>query len=309
MKKVLIIAGPTAIGKTALSVNLAHRLNGEIISADSMQIYKKMNIGTAKATSEEMDGIPHYLIDFVDPFDNYSASEYRTDALNAINEIHDKNKLPIVAGGTGLYINSILYEMDFGNKISDDNLRVKYQKIADEQGGEALHKILAHKDEDAAKIIHPNNIKKVIRALEINDLTGENIKNFSNDPVKNKDYEFILIGLTMNRTKLYARINKRVDIMLENGLIEEVDNLKKIGLNGSYQSMQGIGYKEVLKYLSGEYDHEILVKTLKLNSRRYAKRQLTWFRRYEDLKWINLDKFSKLEDLTDYVCEYVLSSD
>ncbi len=305
MKKIIVIAGPTAIGKTALSVNLANRLNAEIISADSMQIYQNMNIGTAKITNDEMGGIQHYLIDCVSPFDNYSAFEYKTDATYAIREIYSKNKLPIIVGGTGLYINSLLYEMDFGNKISNSDLRNKLQEIADNRGVDHLHNYLHKIDPDAAQTIHPNNVKKIIRAIEINVLTGKNTKNFSSDPIKNKDYEFILIALTMNRTKLYAKINKRVDLMIKNGLIEEVKKLKLMGLDSSNQSMQAIGYKEVLKYLSDEYDYETLVKTIKLNSRRYAKRQLTWFRRYNDLKWVNVDKFSNLEDLSNYVYNYI----
>ncbi len=305
MKKVVIIAGPTAIGKTDISIKLAKALNGEIISADSMQIYDKMLIGTARVTSEEMDGVRHHLVGCIDPSENYSVSDYRRDALCAIEDILSRGKLPIVVGGTGLYLNSILYEMDFSKSIGDETIRQKYQRIADEKGAAYLHHILREMDEDAANIIHQNNVKKVIRAIEINRLTGENMKNFSSDPVKNDNYEFIFMAFTMARTKLYARINKRVDIMLKNGLIDEVKMLQKSGLTDSHQSMQGIGYKEVLKYLSGEYDIEQMISSIKLNSRRYAKRQLTWLRRYDDLKWINIDKYENSSELFSCLYSYI----
>ncbi len=309
MKKVIIIGGPTAIGKTGVSIDLAKRINGEIVSADSMQIYKNMMIGTARVTKEEMDGIPHYLVGVIDPKEEYSVSMYRRDALAAIEDIHSRGKLPIVVGGTGLYLNALMYEMDFAKKISDDDLRKKYQRIADEKGAEYLHHILCEMDCDAAYNIHPNNVKKVIRAIEINVLTGKNMKNFSSDPVKNSKYEFVLTALTMSRAKLYAQINRRVDIMLENGLIDEVKKLKKDGLNVSYQSMQGIGYKEVFDYLVGEYSFDEMVSKIKLNSRRYAKRQLTWLRRYHDLRCINVDKFDSLSAISDYLYAYIGGND
>ncbi len=305
MKKVIVLGGPTAVGKTGVSVELAKRLNAEIVSADSMQIYKNMMVGTARITDEEMDGIRHHLVGFVNPKEEYSVSRYRCDALTVIDDIQARGKLPIVVGGTGLYLNAILYEMDFAKKISDDDLRKKYQKIADEKGAKYLHDILYEMDVHAADMIHPNNVKKVIRAIEVNILTGDNMKNFSSDPIRNNKYDFVLIGLTMSRAKLYARINRRVDMMMESGLVDEVKMLQNDGLDVSYQSMQGIGYKEVFSYLEGKYDIEEMISTIKLNSRRYAKRQLTWLRRYEDLKWIHVDKFESASEVSNYLYDYI----
>lgn len=291
-KKVLIIAGPTAVGKTELSLNLAKELNGEIISADSVQLYKGMDIGSATPSEEELSVVKHHLINEVDPKKDYNVAIFSKTARKLIKEIHAKGKLPIVVGGTGLYVNSLMYEMDFSEQIKDDNLRKKLRDEADENGVKFIHDKLNELDPKAAKKIHPNNVKRVIRALEVNILTGENMSDFKKDPIKTKDFDPILICLRRNRRLLYVRINKRVDLMLEDGLIEEVKKLREDGLTMEHTSMKAIGYKEVMGYLDGKYDYDLMKTILKKNTRNFAKRQLTWFRRYEDAIWIDLNKNS-----------------
>lgn len=301
MDKVIFIVGPTAVGKTDVSIQLAKALDGEIVSADSVQIYKKLNIGSAKPTLEEIDGVPHHLLDFVDPEISFSVSDYTRLAKEVIQEIRSRGKTPIVAGGTGLYVNALLYDMDFGKTESDDEYRNTLEHIVDEKGNEALHQMLEAIDPEAAEKIHANNVRRVIRALEVNKMTGKPMSDFASDPVPTDDYETVIIGLTRSRQMLYERINKRVDIMLSAGLIEEVKKLKKDGIDGRYQSMQGIGYKEVLEYLDDNYDFDTMVTVLKQSSRRYAKRQMTWFRRYKDMEWIDLDKFTSVKDITEEI--------
>jgi len=291
-KDVLIIAGPTAVGKTELSLTLAEDLNGEIISADSVQIYKGMNIGSATPSNDELNRVNHHLINIVEPFEDYNVAMFSNDARALIEDIQSRGKLPIVVGGTGLYINSLMYEMDFSEQVKDENLRKELREFADEEGKDKLHERLKTLDPTAAKKIHKNNIKRVIRALEINLLTGEQMGNFKKDPIKTTDFNPILICLKRNRKLLYVRINKRVDQMLEEGLIEEVKQLEDKGLTTNDTSMKAIGYKEVLGYLKGKYDYDIMVEVLKKNTRNFAKRQLTWFRRYDDATWIDLDRNS-----------------
>ena len=289
-KKVLIIAGPTAVGKTELSLKLAKDLDGEIISADSVQLYKGMNIGSATPSEEELNQVKHHLISEIDPKDGYNVAKFSEKARKLIKDIHSRGKYPIVVGGTGLYINSLIYKMDFSNQSKDEKLRKKLRKEADEKGKKHLHNKLRKMDEKAARKIHKNNVKRVIRGLEINILTGKTMSDFKTDPVKTKEFDPVLICLKRNRKLLYLRINKRVDQMLENGLIDEVKELKKEGLNEDHIAMKAIGYKEVLGYLEGKYDYDLMVKILKKNTRNFAKRQLTWFRRYEDSHWFNFDK-------------------
>lgn len=289
-KDVLIIAGPTAVGKTELSLTLAEDLNGEIISADSVQIYKGMNIGSATPTKEELDRVKHHLINIVEPTEDYNVAMFSKDARALIEDIQRRGKLPIVVGGTGLYINSLMYEMDFSEQVKDEQLRKDLRKFADAEGKDKLHERLKKLDPAAAIKIHKNNVKRVIRALEINILTGDHMGNFKKDPVKTKDFNPILICLKRNRKLLYVRINKRVDQMLEEGLIEEVKKLKENGLTTDDTSMKAIGYKEVMGYLNGKYDYDMMVEILKKNTRNFAKRQLTWFRRYDDATWIDLDR-------------------
>ncbi len=296
MKTIVIICGPTAVGKTKVSIELAKKFNGEIVSADSMQIYKHFDIGSAKPTAQEMQGIKHYMIGEIDPKLDFSVAEYSHMAKAYIEDIFSKGKLPIIVGGTGLYINSLIYDMDFSNAICDLKYRKELEAIYNEHGAEYLHSMLNEVDVIAANRIHANNVKRVIRALEINKLTGKNMADFSTEPKWTSDYNVVLIGLTRQRMKLYVDINRRVDIMMDNGLLDEVKDLVDMGLDYSFISMKGIGYKEVLPYLDDKYSYEDMVSTIKKNSRNYAKRQLTWFRRYgEKIKWFDYDKLGSFD--------------
>ena len=295
MKKIIVIAGPTAVGKTDLSIALAQKLETEIISADSVQIYKKLDIGSAKPTKDEMADVEHHLIDFVDPKLKFSVSEYEKLAKEEIRCLFSQGKTPIIVGGTGLYINSLIYEMDFGESDSDPEFRAQMEALAEEKGAIAVYEKLKLADPEAAERIHQNNVRRVIRALEIHHITGKATANFALAPQKTEEYEVLLIGLTRPREILYDRINMRVDIMLNNGLLDEVKNLKKYGLDDSFQSMQGIGYKEVLAYLDEKITYRDMVEAIKKGSRHYAKRQMTWFKRYSDIYWLDLqDKTTEI---------------
>ena len=306
MKKVplIILTGPTAVGKTDLSIKIAKKINAEIISADSMQIYEYMDIGSAKVTKEEMNGVTHYMIDEVKPDYNFSVSEFQERANTYIDDIVSKNKLPLVTGGTGLYLNSLIYNMDFAKSNADNKLREELRKELEEYGIDYMHNKLKELDEEAASRIHKNNTKRVIRALEV-CLSGEKMNDFSNDLQFNEKYEPIILVLNREREHLYQRINKRVDIMIENGLEQEVKNLLSTGYSKDLVSMQGIGYKEIIKYLDGEYTYDEAIEIIKRDSRRYAKRQLTWFRRYQDAKWFNLDEYDDLDRLEKDVLSYI----
>ncbi len=293
----IIIAGPTAVGKTDLSIEIAKHLHTDIISADSMQIYNHMDIGTAKITKEEMQEIKHYLIDEVDPSFEFSVAEFQERAKKYIKEIYSRGKIPILAGGTGLYINSLLYEMDFTNTISNQNLREKLQKEANEYGIDYIHDKLKKLDPESADRIHPNNVKRVIRALEVCMESKDKMGDFKKDLKRNEDYHPIMIILNRDRNHLYDRINQRVDIMIKLGLIQEVKKLMSMGYDENMTSMKGIGYKEIIKYLKGEYSLEEAIYTIKRDSRRYAKRQVTWFKRYSMAKWFDLDKYGSLEEI------------
>lgn len=294
--KVLILTGPTAVGKTDLSIDLAKKFNASIISADSMQIYEYMDIGSAKIKKEDMKGIKHYLIDEVKPDFNFSVSEFQKKAKKYINDIHKCGKNVIITGGTGLYLNSLIYNMNFANSDANNELRQKLQKELDEYGIDYMHEKLKQLDSDSANRIHKNNTKRVIRAIEV-CLSGEKMNDFSKDLMYNKDYETKIIILNRERENLYQRINKRVDAMFENGLLDEVKGLLKMGYTKDLTSMQGIGYKEVIKYFEGEYTFDEAVEIIKRDSRRYAKRQLTWFRKYKEGHWINLDEYNNYETL------------
>ncbi|MDK2562060.1 tRNA (adenosine(37)-N6)-dimethylallyltransferase MiaA [Romboutsia sedimentorum] len=293
MKKIplIILTGPTAVGKTELSIKLAKYLNAEIISADSMQIYQYMDIGSAKVTNDEMSGVPHYLIDEVKPDYSFSVSEFQDRANNYIEKITEKGKTALVTGGTGLYLNSIIYNMDFAKSDANNELRENLTLELQEYGIDYMHEKLRALDEDSANRIHKNNTKRVIRALEV-CLSGEKMNDFSNDLKFNEKYNPIIIVLNREREHLYQRINKRVDIMMDGGLVDEVKKLLSLGYTKDMISMQGIGYKEIIKYLDGEYSIDEAVEIIKRDSRRYAKRQLTWFRRYNSAKWFNLDEYS-----------------
>lgn len=287
MKNIIVLLGPTAVGKTKIAIELALALDGEIVSADSMQLYEKMTIGSAKPTIEETRLVPHHLVDQIDPNNYFTAAEYQKLAKQAINDILARGKLPIIAGGTGLYINSLIYDMDFGENPRDRGFREELETLAKEEGNEAVHRLLAEKDPMASERIHPNNLKKVIRGLERVSEEGE-IKGFEKSFQPTKDYKVILIGLKRDREELYTRINDRVDQFIEQGLIKEVESLVADGLSTENISMMGIGYKEIYDYIQGKTDLERAITLIKQNSRHLAKRQMTWFRRYEDVKWFDL---------------------
>lgn len=297
-EKLIVIVGPTAIGKTSLSVEIANKVEGEIVSADSMQIYKYMNIGTAKITKDEMKGIPHHLIDFLDPDEEFSVSNYRQKAKEVINEINNRDKVPVLVGGTGLYVNSLVYDLNFTKVPSNEDIRNKLENLRDQYGNQYLLDKLKKIDFKSAEKINLNDTKRLIRAIEIYEVTGkpmsEHNKNFRK---LNNDYDLLMIGLNMDRKKLYDRINHRVDLMLEEGLIDEVKYLLSLGYDKNLVSMQGIGYKEIVMYLEGLISLNEAIELIKKGSRNYAKRQLTWFRRDDRINWFNTDEFCNFEHL------------
>lgn len=301
MKKIIVIAGPTATGKTDIAIELAKKIDGEVVSCDSMQLYKYMDIGSAKPTEEEMSSVKHHLIDEIDPREPFSVAIYRDMAKAAINDIFSRGKTPIIAGGTGLYLNSLLYDMDFSNAEKDDELRSKLEKEAEELGAEHIHSRLVELDPARAAKIHPNNVKKVIRALEC-AIRGDGIADFKELNERTSDYDALLIGITRDRKELYERINLRVDIMIEEGLIDEVKHLMNIGLSDSDISMKGIGYKEVIDFLNGKVSLDEAVEKIKRNTRNLAKRQITWFKRYDDMKWIDISGLSKEDVVEEIIC-------
>ena len=287
MQKVIVIGGPTASGKTGLSIELAKRINGEIVSCDSMQIYKDMTIGTAKPTIEEMEGIPHYMIDCISPETRYSVADYKKDATNAIKEIISKGKVPIVVGGTGLYVEALIYGIEYNEIEEDLEYRKKLEKIEEKEGLEPLYEMAKKIDEKAMEKISKNDKKRICRVLEIYHSTGKTKTELEVESRKNgPEFDYLLFGITMDREKLYERINKRVDIMIENGLIEEVKNLIQKYKNFP-TAMQGLGYKEVMQYLNGNLNRDEMIQKIKMETRRYAKRQLTWFRKYPNIIWLD----------------------
>lgn len=300
----IILTGPTAVGKTDLSIKLSKSLNAEIISADSMQIYKYMDIGSAKVTKEEMDGVIHYMIDEVTPDVPFSVSEFQMRSEKYIEEINKKGKNVLITGGTGLYLNSLIYNMDFAKSNANNEIREKLEQELKENGIDYMHEKLRGLDEEAANRIHKNNTKRVIRAIEV-CMSGQKMNDFSKDLRYNEKYKPIIIVLNRDREVLYQRINKRVDIMLENGLLDEVKELLKMGYTKDMISMQGIGYKEMIKYLDGEYTYDEAIEIIKRDSRRYAKRQLTWFKRYQDAKWFDLDKYQDIEILKEDIINHI----
>ena len=288
-EKVIVICGPTASGKTALSIELAKQINGEIVSADSMQIYKDMDIGTAKPTKEEMQGINHYLIDFVSPDERYSVADYKQDAKKAIREILKKGKVPIIVGGTGLYIDSLIYEIEYPNIKFDEEYRKKLEKEAEENGLEKLYEKAKEIDIEAIQKISKNDKKRVLRILEIYHATGKNKTEQEKESRKKEiEFDYKVYALKWDREKLYERINKRVDIMLEQGLIEEVKGVCE-KYNKFPTAMQGLGYKEVIEYLENKTTKEEMIKKIKQETRRYAKRQMTWFKKNKQTIWLNAE--------------------
>lgn len=289
MKKstVIVICGPTASGKTALSIELAKRINGEIVSADSMQIYKDMNIGSAKVTLDEMQGIKHYLIDCVYPNERYSVANYKQDAKAAIEEIIQKGKTPIVVGGTGLYIDSLIYEIEYKDIKINEEYRKQLEQIRDEEGLEVLYKKALEIDPEAMEKISSNDFKRITRILEIYEATGKTkTEQEAQSRLNEIPYDYKVFAIDYDREKLYERINKRVDIMLEKGLIEEVKSLLE-KYDEFPTAMQGLGYKEVKQYFDGELTKEEMIEKIKQESRRYAKRQFTWFRKNKQTIWID----------------------
>ncbi|HDR7915563.1 tRNA (adenosine(37)-N6)-dimethylallyltransferase MiaA [Bacillus pretiosus] len=299
-EKVAVIIGPTAVGKTKLSIDLAKALNGEIISGDSMQIYRTMDIGTAKVTKEEMDGIPHYMVDIKNPEESFSVAEFQERVRKHIREITERGKLPIIVGGTGLYIQSVLFDYQFTDDAGDTIYREQMEKLALERGVEYVHKKLQEVDPESAERIHANNVRRVIRALEIFHTTGEKMSDQLEKQENELLYDVSLIGLTMDREMLYDRINLRVDIMMDQGLLEEVEGLYNRGIRDC-QSIQAIGYKEIYGYFEDRVSLEEAVSQLKTNSRRYAKRQLTWFRNKMDVTWFDVTGGEKTSEILRYI--------
>ena len=304
-KPLIVIGGPTACGKTGFSIQLAKKIGGEIISADSMQVYRYMDIGTAKVTPEEADGVPHYLIDEFDPDEEYNVMIFQQKAKAYMEEIWAKGKVPILVGGTGFYINALLYDNDFTETENDTTYREECYKLAQEQGPEVLFERLKEVDPAYAEIMHANNVKRVTRALEYHYLTGQKFSEHNAEQKeKESPYDAAVIILNMDREKLYERIELRIDLMMDQGLLEEVKGLLEKGYAPDLVSMQGIGYKEFVPYFNGECTLEEAVTQLKTNTRRFAKRQLTWFRRQIDGLWVDLGNATgekAMEDVLSYL--------
>ena len=304
-KPLIVIGGPTACGKTGFSIKLAKKIGGEIISADSMQVYRYMDIGTAKVTPEEADGVPHYLIDEFDPDEEYNVMLFQQKAKAYMEEIWAKGKTPILVGGTGFYINALLYDNDFTETENDTSYREECYKLAQEQGPEVLFERLKEVDPEYAAIMHANNVKRVTRALEYHYLTGQKFSEHNAEQKeKETPYDAAVIILNMDREKLYERIELRIDLMMQEGLLEEVKGLLDKGYTPDLVSMQGIGYKEFIPYFNGECTLEEAVTQLKTNTRRFAKRQLTWFRRQIEGLWVDMDQSDGdkvMENVLDYL--------
>ena len=296
-KPFVVLTGPTAVGKTALSIELAKAISGAIISADSMQVYKHMDIGSAKIMPEEMEGIRHYLVDEFEPDEEFHVARFVERAKECLNEIYREGKIPIIVGGTGFYIQALLYDVNFSEQNTNTEYRKELEYLAEEKGAEYLHKMLKEVDAASAEAIHVNNRKRVIRALEFYHLTGTKISEHNEtEKQKTSPYNFAYFVLTDNRKHLYERIEKRVDMMIKNGLVEEVQKLKDMGYHREMVSMQGLGYKEILDYLDGKMTLEETVSLIKKETRHFAKRQLTWFRRERDVIWFDKEKYEYNEE-------------
>ncbi|TJX16247.1 tRNA (adenosine(37)-N6)-dimethylallyltransferase MiaA [Tissierella creatinini] len=308
-EKLFVLMGPTAVGKTSLSIKLAKELNGEIISADSMQIYKYMDIGTAKISEKEMDGVIHHMLNIIEPDVSFSVSNYKDMAVKIISEINSRKELPIVVGGTGLYINSLTYNLNFASISPNEELRSRLEALGDQYGNEYLHKMLLKVDKESGERISIKDRKRLIRALEIYELTGNTMTEYNKDfRSYNEDYDLVMVCLNMDRLKLYENINKRVDIMIEGGLVDEVKKILSMGYNKTLVSLQGIGYKEIIQYLENEISLDEAIDRIKQGSRNYAKRQLTWFRRDNRIRWIDVDNFKDIEELSYEIKGYVLNN-
>lgn len=292
LRPMVVLTGPTAVGKTKLSIALAKAVNGEIISADSMQVYRYMNIGSAKITQDEMQGVPHHLIDVLEPWDEFNVVVFKEMCEKCLAGIYERGHIPIVTGGTGFYIQALLKDIDFTENEEDKSYREYLEKMAEEKGAEHLHAMLLEVDPESAEAIHANNIKRTIRALEFYHLTGEKISEHNEkEKEKGSAYNSCYFVLNDHRDRLYERIEQRIDEMLQEGLVEEVKALKEMGCHRGMVSMQGLGYKEMLAYLEGDMSLESAVEILKRDTRHFAKRQLTWFRREQDVIWVNKNEF------------------
>ena len=291
-KPMIILTGPTAVGKTDLSIQLAKVINGEIISAESMQVYRHMDIGSAKVTPEEMDGVPHHLIDVLEPEEEFNVVVFQKLAKEALTGIYEREHIPIIVGGTGFYIQALLYDIDFTENDGNTAIRRELEKLAQTQGAGCLHQMLQEIDPESAAAIHQNNVKRVIRAIEFYRQTGKKISlHNEQEREKQSPYQFLYYVLDTDRKTLYERIDRRVDLMMEHGLVDEVKHLADMGCTRDMVSMQGLGYKEILDYLSGEISLEEAVYILKRDTRHFAKRQITWFKRERDVRWLELEQF------------------
>ncbi|WP_342551490.1 tRNA (adenosine(37)-N6)-dimethylallyltransferase MiaA [Paenibacillus sp. FSL R7-0652] len=303
--KLLVLVGPTAVGKTRLSIELAQAFNCEVISGDSMQVYREMDIGTAKITPAEMKGIPHHLIDIHEPEYPYSVAEFQESCTRLIPEIQERGKLPFIVGGTGLYVESVCYGFQFSESGSDEAFREEQFSYAQQHGAQALHDRLREVDPVSADRLHANDQRRIVRALEIFHLTGEKWSDQLAAQKKESPYDLLIIGLTMDRQKLYARVEQRIDLMIEQGLVDEVKALLERGVARGHISMQGLGYKEIAAYLQGEVSWEAAVEWLKRDTRRFAKRQLSWFRHMKDIQWVDMTDTENYESQYNQVSEWI----
>jgi tRNA dimethylallyltransferase len=303
-KPLVILTGPTAVGKTELSIGLAKAIDGEIISADSMQVYRYMDVGTAKVNKEEMQGVPHHLIDYKMPDEEFNVVVWKNDAKKVMKDIYDRGRIPIIVGGTGFYIQALLYDIDFTKESGDKAFRESMQNIAAEKGAQAVHDMLLKVDPESAKTIHANNVKRVIRALEYYHDTGKPIsKHNEEERQKESPYQFAYFVLNRERQELYRRIDYRIDKMMEQGLLDEVMNLRGMGYSKELVSMQGLGYKEMFPYLDGECSLEDAIYILKRDTRHFAKRQLTWFRREKQVQMIQYENFHDTKEVLNFICK------
>lgn len=302
MEKVIVVVGPTAVGKTKTSIEIAKKFNGEIINGDSTQVYRDLNIGTAKITEAEMEGVTHHLIDMKNPDESFSVAEFQTLVREKIHEINEAGKIPIIVGGTGLYIQSVLYDYEFSEASSNDKLRMELENFAKEHGNEALHHKLKEIDIKSSETIHPNNVRRVIRAIEVFEESGVPFSEYLEKQKRELLYDATMIGLTMERDVLYDRINYRVEKMMEEGLLEEVRSLYDRGYQDC-QALHAIGYRELYDYLEGRLRIEQAIEVIQQNTRRYAKRQFTWFRNKMDITWFDMTSEDKIQQILQYLEE------
>ncbi len=299
LKKIIAVVGPTASGKTALAIEIAKRVNGEVVSCDSMQIYRHMDIGTAKPTTEEQKAVPHHMIDIVEPFESFNVADFTAAARQCIDALHNRGKAPVLAGGTGLYADSIIENIVFPDIGEAPEFCSEMLRLAETEGNEAVHTLLAEKDPEAAEKIHPNNLRRVIRALEVCHLTGKTFTEYSREARREAVYDALIFGIDADRQVLYDRINRRVDKMLREGLEDEVRSLAEMGIGRDTTAMQAIGYKELLDYFDGRVTLQEATEKIKMESRRYAKRQMTWFRRNPRINWVKIENDEELLKIFD----------